>query len=82
MITDPGTAFVLGGTYKVPVLLGQYEKTFVQDQKKDETFNEAAFGREYRTFVLFKLLRIAGNSLELFKPQHKYEIKLSAMVKN
>ena len=82
MITDPGTAFVLGGTYKVPVLLGQYEKTFVQDQKKDETFNEAAFGREYRTFVLFKLLRIAGNSLEPLKPQHKYEIKLSVMVKN
>ena len=28
---------------------GQYEKTFVQDQKRDETFNEAAFGREYES---------------------------------
>lgn len=49
MITEPGTAFVLGGTYKIPVLLGQYEKTFVQDQKRDGTFNEAAFGREYES---------------------------------
>ena len=49
MITEEDTAFVLGGTYKIPVLVGQYEKTFVQDQKRDETFNEAAFGREYES---------------------------------
>lgn len=47
MIVEPHSAFILGGTYKILVLLGHYEKTFVQDQKKDETFNEAAFGREY-----------------------------------
>lgn len=49
MIVDPGSAFVLGGTYRVPILTGQYEKTFVQDQKRDGTFNEAAFGREYES---------------------------------
>ena len=49
MITDPRSAFIIGGTYKIPVLLGHYDKTFVQDQKKDETFNEAAFGREYES---------------------------------
>lgn len=49
MITEPGSAFIIGGTYKILVLLGQYEKTFVQDQKRDETFNEAAFGREYES---------------------------------
>lgn len=49
MVTEPGTAYVLGGTYRIPVLLGQYEKTFVQDQRRDETFNEAAFGREYES---------------------------------
>jgi hypothetical protein len=31
MITEPGSAFVIGGTYKILVLLGQYDKTFVQD---------------------------------------------------
>jgi hypothetical protein len=49
MITDPRSAFIIGGTYKILVLLGHYDKTFVQDQKKDETFNEAAFGREYES---------------------------------
>lgn len=49
MVVEPGSAFVIGGTYKIPVLTGQYEKTFVQDQKRDETFNEAAFGREYES---------------------------------
>lgn len=49
MIVEPGTAYILGGTYKIPVLTGQYEKTFVQDQKRDDTFNEAAFGREYES---------------------------------
>ncbi len=82
MITEPGTAYVLGGTYKIPVLTGQYEKTFVQDQKRDETFNEAAFGREYKTFVLFKLLRIAGNPLELNKLQRKNEKNLNVNAKN
>ena len=49
MITEPKTAFIIGGTYKILVLLGHYDKSFVQDQKKDETFNEAAFGREYES---------------------------------
>ena len=49
MIINPGSAFILGGTWKIPVLVGQYEKTFVQDQRRDETFNEAAFGREYES---------------------------------
>lgn len=49
MITDPKSAFIIGGTYKILVLLGHYDKSFVQDQKKDETFNEAAFGREYES---------------------------------
>lgn len=49
MIVEPGSAFILGGTYKIPVLVGQYEKSFVQDQRRDDTFNEAAFGREYES---------------------------------
>ena len=49
MITEPNAAYIIGGTYKILVLLGHYDKSFVQDQKKDETFNEAAFGREYES---------------------------------
>jgi hypothetical protein len=29
MITEPRSAFILGGTYKILVLLGHYDKTFV-----------------------------------------------------
>lgn len=49
MVIEPGAAYVLGGTYKVPVLTGQYEKNFIQDQKRDVTFSEAAFGREWES---------------------------------
>ena len=42
----------------------------------DGTYNDASFAREYKKgLVLLKLLRIAGKPLELFKLQHRYEIK-------
>jgi hypothetical protein len=51
---------VLGGTWRTPVAVGLQSKTFITDQKNEGTYNEASFEREYRRFVLFKLLRIAG----------------------
>lgn len=54
MVTQPDKAYVMGGTYKIPVLAGLLDKSFVQDLKNDGTFNEASFGREYEKFVLFK----------------------------
>ena len=47
MLTQPKKAFVLGGTWRVPVITGAQPKTFVEDLKRDDTFNEAAFEREY-----------------------------------
>ena len=49
MITSPEKAFIMGGTYRIPVLAGLIEKSFVQDLKNDGTFNEASFGREYES---------------------------------
>lgn len=80
MVIEPEKAFVLGGSWRIPVLLGLQPKNFIEDLKKDSTFNEASFGREYRIFVLFKLLRIARNPLELYKLQSKDEISLSLKV--
>lgn len=81
MVIEPEKAFVLGGSWRIPVLLGLQNKSFIEDLKKDQTFNEASFGREYKqTFVFFKLLRIAGKPLELFKLQHMNEIYQSANV--
>lgn len=46
-IVEPEKAFIMGGTYRIPILFGLYSKSFVQDQKRDGLFDEAAFGREY-----------------------------------
>lgn len=48
-IIEPDKAYIMGGTYRVPILAGLYSKSFVQDQKRDGLFNEAAFGREYES---------------------------------
>ena len=49
MVTRPDLAFIMGGTWRVPVLLGLQPKNFVNDLRNDSTFNEASFGREYES---------------------------------
>ena len=49
MAIEPDKAFIMGGTYRIPVLLGLQPKTFIEDLKRDSTFNEASFGREYES---------------------------------
>ena len=49
MIMEPDKAFIMGGTWRIPVLLGLQPKNFIEDLKKDSTFNEASFGREYES---------------------------------
>ena len=47
MVIEPGKAFVMGGTFRVPVLMGLLPRTFLNDLKRDPTFNPASFDREY-----------------------------------
>lgn len=55
MVAQPEKAFVLGGSWRIPVVCGLQSKNFITDLKKDSTFNEASFEREYKKrFVLFK----------------------------
>jgi hypothetical protein len=50
MTTRPiGDSLIMGGTWRIPVLLGLQPKNFVNDLKNDSTFNEASFGREYES---------------------------------
>lgn len=53
-IIRPKKAIVMGGTYRIPVLVGLLDKNFVYDIKQDDTYNEVAFQREYKLFVLYK----------------------------
>ena len=49
MITEPEKAFIMGGTWRIPVLVKLLDKSFVNDLKRDGTFNEASFAREYES---------------------------------
>jgi len=49
MIIQPEKAFIMGGTYKIPVLVKLLDENFISDLKQDGTFNEAAFDREYNS---------------------------------
>jgi hypothetical protein len=48
-IIKPQKAMVLGGTYRIPVLVKLLDKNFIKDLKMDGTFNEASFSREYES---------------------------------
>lgn len=49
MVVEPQKAIILGGTYKIPVLMKLLPRTFVEDMKREETFNEDSFQREYES---------------------------------
>lgn len=49
MIVEPGKAFALGGTYRIPLISGLLSQNFVADLKRDSTFDEASFDREYNS---------------------------------
>ena len=49
MVIYPDEAFVLGGTWRVPVLEGLLQRTFVNDLKTSGTYNDASFAREYES---------------------------------
>ena len=49
MIVNPGEAFIMGGTYRIPVLAGLYDKSIIDNLKRDDTYNEASFEREYES---------------------------------
>ena len=48
-MTTKGDALVMGGTWRIPVVMKLQPKTFINDLRNDSTFNEASFGREYES---------------------------------
>ena len=48
-IVNPEKSMVLGGTYRVPILMKLLDKNFIKDLKMDGTFNESSFDREYES---------------------------------
>ena len=48
-IVQPGKAMIMGGTYRIPILMKLLDKNFIKDLKMDGTFNESSFEREYES---------------------------------
>lgn len=48
-IVKPEKAMIIGGTYRIPVLVKLLDKNFIRDLKMDGTYNEASFDREYES---------------------------------
>lgn len=48
-IIEPKEAVVLGGTWRIPVLEGLLNKSFIQDLKLDGTYNDQSFAREFES---------------------------------
>jgi len=40
---------IMGGTWRIPVLMDLLDKNFIRDLKMDGTFNESSFLREYES---------------------------------
>jgi hypothetical protein len=48
-IIRPGSSFIFGGTWRIPVQHNLLDRNFVRDMRQDGTFNDAAFEREYES---------------------------------
>ena len=48
-IVKPEKSMVIGGTYRIPVLVKLLDRNFIRDLKMDGTFNESSFAREYES---------------------------------
>ena len=46
-IIHPGSSFVMGCDYRVPVLHGLLDKTYINDLKTSPSYSEESFAREY-----------------------------------
>ncbi len=48
-VVKPGSSFVFGGSWRIPVAHKLLDRNFVKDLKADGTFNEVSFNREYES---------------------------------
>jgi len=66
-IINPKEAFVWGCDYRVPVMHGLLDRSYIKELQMSPSYNEETFAREYKDrYVLIKLLRIAGSSLSIY----------------
>lgn len=48
MVIEPEKAFIMGGTWRVPVAVGLQSRSFINDLRRDATMNDVSFSREFK----------------------------------
>ena len=48
-IVNPDISIIMGGTWRLPVVMGLHDRDFIKQLKQDGTFNESSFEREYES---------------------------------
>ena len=49
MVIEPDKAFVMGGTWRVPVAVGLQNLSYINDLRRDTTMNDVSFSREFES---------------------------------
>ena len=65
-IIEPEQVYIMGGTYKTPILEGLQKESFLEDLRMQGSFNEESFDREYRSIW-------SGDSLNAFYSSDKFD---------
>ena len=80
-IIEPHKSCVLGGTWRIPVLMGLQPKNFISEMKRDGTFNDTAFDREYEskwagsTENAFFRAEVFTRSRVLLQPEYEFSAR-------
>ena len=61
-IINPQDYWSFGCDYRIPIMHGLLDKSYIDDIKTSATFDEASFARELTKAVLFKFLKMLKNA--------------------
>lgn len=82
-IVKPEQSICLGGTWRLPVKMGLFDKNFISELKNDGTFNESSFEREYESIWsgtaenAFFRSEVFDRSRKLLQPEYEYSKRSS-----
>ena len=77
-IVNPENSIVMGGTWRLPVVMGLQDRDFIKQLKQDGTFNESSFEREYESIWsgtaedAFFRTEIFDRNRKLLQPEYEY----------
>ena len=77
-IVNPENSIVMGGTWRLPVVMGLQDRDFIKQLKQDGTFYESSFEREYESIWsgtsedAFFRTEIFDRNRKLLQPEYEY----------